>query len=291
MIQKYLFGTILLFMPFGLFAQTNFAGKWEGVLTQKDGKISNTYFFALDFKQVGDSIFGISSIAIEGTLNRANMRLVGKILDINEISFKELEIIKEKLVVKDAYWCIKTYTLEYDQRKETLSGDWTAGICTPGRLSVKRIVEKTPNSPKTADTIKVSLPEGYLGMDEIKKKTENHENILGKKIVLENVYFEHSKSLLKAESYRTLKDLSSLLKEIPNLNIKINGHTDNVGDQRLNKRLSSLRALTVMNYLINSGIKESRLKYEGFGSQKPISPNDTEQNKRKNRRVEFEIVE
>jgi outer membrane protein assembly factor BamA len=72
--------------------------------------------------------------------------------------------------------------------------------------------------------------------------------------------------------------------------ITIEGHTDNVDSHEWNMRLSINRARAVRDYLINKGVEKDRLRYMGYGPDRPIATNDTEEGREKNRRVEFSIV-
>ena len=107
---------------------------------------------------------------------------------------------------------------------------------------------------------------------------------------LDNVYFDQSSYVLRPESYPQLDKLVKTLVNTPKLIIEIAGHTDNVGDRRLNQALSENRARIITNYLVKNGIPEERLRHTGYGDSKPAAPNDSEMNKRKNRRVEFVVV-
>lgn len=109
-------------------------------------------------------------------------------------------------------------------------------------------------------------------------------------IRLDNVYFDQSSYVLRPESYTQLNKLLKTLKANPTLHIEIGGHTDNVGDRQLNKLLSQNRAKVIANYLANNGIADERLQHRGYGDTKPVAPNDSEENKRKNRRVEFVVL-
>ena len=107
---------------------------------------------------------------------------------------------------------------------------------------------------------------------------------------LDNVYFDQSSYVLRPESFPQLDKLIKTLVTTPKLVIEIAGHTDNVGDKRLNQALSENRAKIITNYLVTNGIAEKRLRHNGYGSNKPAAPNDSEENKRKNRRVEFVVL-
>jgi outer membrane protein OmpA-like peptidoglycan-associated protein len=109
----------------------------------------------------------------------------------------------------------------------------------------------------------------------------------GKAIVLNNVYFEQSSFIMQKESYPELDKVVSMMRANPNTKIEIGGHTDNIGDPRLNLALSENRAKVILNYIVSKGIDEERLLYKGYGGTKPVAPNDSEDNKKKNRRVEI----
>ena len=112
----------------------------------------------------------------------------------------------------------------------------------------------------------------------------------GKETVLNNIFFDTDKYEIKEISEPELNKIAKFLEENPEINISINGHTDNQGAAAYNKELSTKRAKAVYDYLLDSGISEERLKYQGFGQSKPIATNDTEAGRQKNRRIAFEIL-
>ncbi len=109
-------------------------------------------------------------------------------------------------------------------------------------------------------------------------------------VQLDKVYFDQSSYVLRPESYPQLDKLVKTLNASPKLTIEIAGHTDNVGDRRLNQALSENRAKVIASYLAGKQIAEKRLRYTGYGDSRPAAPNDSEDNKRKNRRVEFVVL-
>lgn len=109
-------------------------------------------------------------------------------------------------------------------------------------------------------------------------------------IRLDKVYFDQSSYHMRPESYEQLDKLVRTLQTQPSIAIEIAGHTDNVGDRRLNQLLSENRAKVITNYLVRNGVLEQRLRYNGYGDTRPAAPNDVEENKRKNRRVEFVVL-
>ncbi len=114
---------------------------------------------------------------------------------------------------------------------------------------------------------------------------------VGTTIILKNIFFDYSKSTLQYESFAELDRVAEILTKQPKLKIEISGHTDNQGSLRFNTELSEARAKTVVDYLIGKGISATRLEYKGYAYEKPIAPNNTEEGRSQNRRVEFKILE
>lgn len=113
---------------------------------------------------------------------------------------------------------------------------------------------------------------------------------VGNVIILNNIFFDFDKSSLRPESSAELDRLVTLMKQNPALTIEISGHTDNVGTAVYNKKLSENRAKAVVDYLVSRGITQARLQFAGYGFDKPIAPNDTEEGRQQNRRTEFKII-
>jgi len=108
------------------------------------------------------------------------------------------------------------------------------------------------------------------------------------KLVSYGIYFDVNKDVVKPESYGTLKQISDVLMENPDVRILIVGYTDSDGSDVANLDLSKRRGAAVKNELTkNFGIDASRLESDGYGETKPVAPNDTPVNKALNRRVEF----
>jgi len=112
-----------------------------------------------------------------------------------------------------------------------------------------------------------------------------------KPVVLRNVFFNTGSADLLPASRLELDRLASLLDGNPELRVRINGHTDDVGSEADNLRLSEDRARAVYDYLVDAGISADRLRFKGFGETVPLAPNDSPENRRLNRRTEFEILD
>jgi OOP family OmpA-OmpF porin len=101
------------------------------------------------------------------------------------------------------------------------------------------------------------------------------------------INFDTGKSTIKPESKSIIAQIVEMLKSNPDLKISVEGHTDNVGNQKLNKTLSENRAKSVVSAIVTEGIDVKRLSSVGHGQDKPIADNKTEEGRAKNRRVEL----
>lgn len=124
----------------------------------------------------------------------------------------------------------------------------------------------------------------------VNKEVELKNIAVGSKIALRNIFFATGKSDIESGSEGELSRLIDLLNDVPSLKIEISGHTDNVGSQSLNQKLSEERAKAVVEYLVKRGIKKDRLQAAGYGPSRPVATNDTEEGRQQNRRTEFEII-
>jgi outer membrane protein OmpA-like peptidoglycan-associated protein len=87
-----------------------------------------------------------------------------------------------------------------------------------------------------------------------------------------------------------IDELAELMERYPKLRLEIQGHTDNIGGEEFNLKLSDARSKSVMQELIKRGIEEKRLRGRGFGMSQPVAPNDTERNRALNRRTQFIVL-
>jgi outer membrane protein OmpA-like peptidoglycan-associated protein len=101
------------------------------------------------------------------------------------------------------------------------------------------------------------------------------------------INFDTGLATLKPDADEVIDEIVTALNSKPDLNVKLEGHTDNVGNAAANKTLSNDRANAVMNAIVAKGIDKSRLSAEGFGLEKPVADNNTEEGRAKNRRVEL----
>lgn len=108
--------------------------------------------------------------------------------------------------------------------------------------------------------------------------------------ITEAIHFKSGKATILPVSYSLLNEVAQILVGNPNIRIRIDGHTDSVGSDNFNFKLSEARAASVMKYLISRGLPPERLSSKGFGESLPIANNATEMGRAQNRRVEFTII-
>ncbi|QQL51314.1 OmpA family protein [Mucilaginibacter ginkgonis] len=113
---------------------------------------------------------------------------------------------------------------------------------------------------------------------------------VGKKVILNNIFFGTNKYQLEADSKAELQKIIEFLNTNPTVRIEISGHTDNVGNDQANQILSQNRAKSVYEYLVTNGIGAGRLMFKGYGKTQPLMPNTTEENRAMNRRTEFKVI-
>jgi outer membrane protein OmpA-like peptidoglycan-associated protein/Tol biopolymer transport system component len=126
---------------------------------------------------------------------------------------------------------------------------------------------------------------------EIKKNIELKPIEKGAKVVLNNIFFETGKATLTSQSRVELEKAIELMNVNPTMIIEVGGHTDNVGDDAMNMKLSHERAKAVREYLVKSGVVAERIQAKGYGESNPIADNENEEGRKSNRRTEFIILE
>lgn len=146
------------------------------------------------------------------------------------------------------------------------------------------------------------VAQGYLSVNEklelvkIDKYTELKKDLYlipieeDESIELSNVFFQQGRAILKTESFPELDRLVEIMNENPTMKIELSGHTDNIGNKEDLLKLSQDRVLEVKNYMVKKGIKKDRIVGKGYGGTQPLVVNDTNENRERNRRVEFKIL-
>lgn len=181
----------------------------------------------------------------------------------------------------------------YTRRKKTPNKPVSNGMVRRPKL---KPVEKTIDPKDTLQTatpseIEIvkndSLVQNQNGTAEVGKIKS--EPFLVEKITL-RFHFEFNSVDLDDETEDFLSNLESTLTEDPRMKLKVTGHTDNVGNEKFNQRLSVKRAQTIKDFLVKKGIDPSRIEVDGRGWSEPIESNDTDEGRSKNRRVEIAVM-
>ncbi|MEY4931644.1 MAG: putative outer membrane protein [Bacteroidota bacterium] len=147
-----------------------------------------------------------------------------------------------------------------------------------------------------------ALAKGYISVNEkleltgIRTYSELQKDLLlipieeNESIELSNVFFQQGKAILKSESFPELDRLVEIMQDNPTMKIELGGHTDNSGNLEALMKLSIDRVQEVKTYMVKKGIRKDRIMGKGFGPTRPLVANDTNENKERNRRVEFKIL-
>ncbi|HJX71864.1 MAG TPA: OmpA family protein [Bacteroidales bacterium] len=115
--------------------------------------------------------------------------------------------------------------------------------------------------------------------------------IIGKSVILKNIFYEFDSYVLKDESKIELDKLIQFLNTYPSVKIEVIGHTDSIGSTEYNQTLSEQRARSVAEYLTGSSIDNKRIQYAGYGFSKPLTTNESDEGRALNRRTEVVIIE
>jgi len=149
-------------------------------------------------------------------------------------------------------------------------------------------IDQCPTVPGPASNHGCPLPTKEPEKVVEKKEEKKPEEVI--RTDFSNLEFELNRAVIKQISYADLDELAKIMKNHPNFKLEISGHTDNVGSEASNLKLSKARAMAVRTALVTRKVAASRIKVEYFGSSKPIAPNTTEEGRAKNRRVELKLI-
>ncbi|MBC7890617.1 MAG: OmpA family protein [Sphingobacteriaceae bacterium] len=218
---------------------------------------------------------------IEASLNYLNGgRVVGKASTIGGLGIYRLSLPKGR-------YDYDVTAPGYERLNEALDLTQPAGLTQVDRdIFLKPLRSPTPTpAPMTPKPPVVETP-----APPARKPLTDLPPVVGRKIELKNVLFEASKDVLLPGSYETLDDLAQWMKENPTVEIRLEGHTDRLGDSRKNLQLSLDRVIAVKRHLTGKGIDPARVQTKGYGDKRPLTNATSEEERRKNRRVEVVVV-
>ena len=177
-----------------------------------------------------------------------------------------------------------------------LLGLWLLRTCSSEKP--RKVAEETTEAAKSgvAAMRSISLPNGVTinapqggFIDSLVVFLSNPNWAPGKLFAFDKVTFETDSATLTPDSAEQIGKLATVLQGFPSTNVSVEGHTDNTGDPAVNKKLSEDRAASVKAALIDKGVPADRVTSAGWGAEKPVASNDTEEGKLKNRRVEITL--
>jgi outer membrane protein OmpA-like peptidoglycan-associated protein len=111
------------------------------------------------------------------------------------------------------------------------------------------------------------------------------------KIVLRGVNFDFNKANIRPDAAGILREAATILKQNGSVKVSVEGHTDSIGSEQYNLKLSVRRATAVKEFLVKEGVAETRLSTRGLGKSQPVASNDTADGRAQNRRVELKVAE
>ena len=174
--------------------------------------------------------------------------------------------------------------------KAALTGALACGLVggAIGAILAKEDVVVPPEP--VVEPIPEPVPEPAV-VEEVEEEIVVVEEVVLEKIVLRGINFDFDKSDIKPEFVPVLDEAVEILKEHPDINVIIEGHTDWTGTEKYNQGLSERRAASVCNYLVEKGISQNSLETVGYGEADPIADNHTREGRSMNRRVVFKILD
>ena len=179
---------------------------------------------------------------------------------------------------------IKNGTFVFKDKTVEVSGDVSG---EESKTKILRALDNVAGADLTVnDQLQTPNSRGSKGKKSGPLQVKLNELLLGK-----TVEFDSSSSRLRSDNHKLLDSIVEVLKSDSNAQIEVSGHTDKNGKEEKNIRLSQRRAEAVKKYLVDKGIKSSRIEAIGHGSSLPIADNNTFDGQRKNRRIEFNVQE
>jgi outer membrane protein OmpA-like peptidoglycan-associated protein len=162
-------------------------------------------------------------------------------------------------------------------------------------LLAKEKVEVAKRESLVCYTGKVELPVAQAEPKEpvVQKPVEPQESVKVEEplMVRARIHFDFNRADIKKEYIPLLKEVARVLKENPNINLRIEGYTDDIGTKAYNQKLALRRAMAVKNFLVKEGIKPERIQVVGFGKERYIAENTTPIGRLTNRRAEFIVIQ
>lgn len=270
--------------------------------------------FASEMEEISSKIFAIKSMnsaskSIEGSAEldklsepelpseevKPTMDLKALYADLQKIrEEKAFSCAPKELANAEAYYEGLAHELSKERAKASLVQSLYNGFLS-NYLLAKEKVEVAKRESLVCYTGKVELPVAQAEPQEpvVQKPVEPQEpaKVEEPLMVRARMHFDFNKANIKKEYIPLLKEVAKVLKENPNINLRIEGYTDDVGTKAYNQKLALKRAMAVKDFLVKEGIKPERIQVVGFGKEKYIAENTTPIGRLTNRRAEFIVIQ
>jgi outer membrane protein OmpA-like peptidoglycan-associated protein len=270
--------------------------------------------FASEMEEISSKIFTIKSMnsaskSIEGSAELDKLselelppKGVKPTMDLNAL-YADLQKIREEkafncapkeLANAEAYYEGLTHELSKERAKASLVQSLYNGFLS-NYLLAKEKVEVAKRESLVCYTGKVELPIAQAEPQEpiVQKPVEPQEpaKVEEPLMVRARMHFDFNKANIKKEYIPLLKEVAKVLKENPNINLRIEGYTDDIGTKAYNQKLALKRAMAVKDFLVKEGIKPERIQVVGFGKERYIAENTAPIGRLTNRRAEFIVIQ
>lgn len=270
--------------------------------------------FASEMEEISSKIFAIKSMnsaskSIEGLAELYNLsepvlppNRVKPTVDLKAL-YADLQKIREEkafscapkeLANAEAYYEGLIHELSKERAKASLVQSLYDSFLS-NYLLAKEKVEVAKRESLVCYTGKVELPIAQAEPQEfiVQKPVEpqEHAKVEEPLMVRARIHFDFNKANIKKEYIPLLKEVAKVLKENPNINLRIEGYTDDIGTKAYNQKLALRRAMAVKDFLVREGIKPERIQVVGFGKEKYIADNTTPIGRLTNRRAEFIVIQ
>lgn len=207
----------------------------------------------------------------------------------NEMVIEEAKAYKKKLN-RGAAFCRNIYRISYNDKTGYFEGNYKSIDC---RNVSGRVVVYETDTPMSFDN-EMSITHAWVRklIDDLKNNKVSPSKIaeMRRDFEFKPLYFDYDKDIIKEEYKNYLIKMTEIVLSHSDLRIKVTGHTDGDGSDAYNIELSKRRAKAIVNFFIERGLSEDRIEIDFKGKREPVAPNNTEEGKQKNRRVDFEFI-
>lgn len=283
--KSLIFVLSIIFVNFNTHSQ-DFTGNWSGVIMKGGENIEKSDAIYLEIDNVEK---GKSRIELSGSIKEFAVKSFNVKQHENELTLTEDRRIASSRS-RYAPECMLNYKLEFNDSTGYLTGSYKSSDCRhqQGKVIFFRSDHEVNSEDQPFSThlwkefFIRNYKKGYPAPEVLKVEQENFK--------FQPIYFDFDKSDIRPEYYAYLKRMARVLDGIPDLRVKITGHTDIIGDDPYNMGLSERRADAIRDFFKKNDVKPEKLDIEFKGEREPTSTNKTSEGRQDNRRVVFKFI-